>query len=182
MMKKAAINICEHMLPFLLLYVEVLALIGKAWGLKNWNMATWADSSDDPEPINSAEPLFINRSSLSSLIEGGLPLTACCSMRFPMAVANQGAADPSQDPLQPPLLASRSITTLESWHFPVGQVQSMTKGTAPYVINKLQDPTNLLKRIKVYYIYNFFFILRNLCNFGSKRIWCSRVAQSFSSN
>lgn len=76
-------------------------------------------------------------------------------MRFPVEVASQGAADPSQDPLQLPLLASRSITTLESWHHPVGQVQSVTRGTAPYVINKLQDSANLFKRIKIYYVYIF---------------------------
>lgn len=56
--KKAAINIHEHMLPFLLSCVEVMVLIGEEWGLNNWNMETWAASSDNLKPINFDEPLL----------------------------------------------------------------------------------------------------------------------------
>ena len=58
MMKNAAINIHEHMLPFVLSCVEVMVLIGEEWGLNNWNMEAWAASSDNLKPINFDEPLL----------------------------------------------------------------------------------------------------------------------------
>ena len=109
-------------------------------------------SKDNLEPLNFAKPLSQVEAALPYLSREVYLLLLVTPVRFPMVVANQRAADPSQDSLQLHLIAFKSITTLKSWHYSAGLVQSVARGTVPYIINKLQSSTNLFRRIKSYHI------------------------------